>query len=136
MQQDPELKEVVLGFYGAWESGNAASFAEMTSDEPGMVFIGTDSEEWWESRDRLAQAAHAQHEEAAYRVRPGELKAYRIGDFGIIADRPTFILPDGTESPFRFTAVFQKEGGTWKLVQAHASIGVANEDLTGQKLTI
>ena len=40
--------------------------------------------------------------------------------------RAALILTDGTEASFRWTAVFRQEGGEWKMIQGHASIGVAN----------
>jgi hypothetical protein len=43
-------------------------------------------------------------------------------------------MPDGSEVPFRITAVFHHEGGTWKLVQEHASVAMSNEDALGVEL--
>jgi hypothetical protein len=56
-------------------------------------------------------------------VRPGDIKAYRVGNVGLVGDMPSFIEPNGTETPFRITSVFRQEDGSWKLVQAHISIG-------------
>jgi hypothetical protein len=36
--------------------------------------------------------------------------------------------------PARLTAVFLRAGGAWRLVQAHGSLGVANEEAIGQEL--
>jgi hypothetical protein len=37
---------------------------------------------------------------------------------------PTLARPDGTTVPFRLTAVFHAEDGTWRLVASRAPIGV------------
>ena len=52
------------------------------------------------------------------------------------ADRPKFRLPDGTEIPLRMTFVFVREEGEWKVAQQHISIGVPNEQIVGQELTV
>ena len=49
--------------------------------------------------------------------------------------RRAFVLPDGTEVPFRLTAVVP--AGGWRMadpVQAHASIAVGNEEVLGTEL--
>jgi hypothetical protein len=69
------------------------------------------------------------------RIWPGDIEAYVEGDLGWFADRPRFVLLDGTEVPFRHTGVFRREGGEWKLVQAHTSLGIPNEDVIGFELT-
>ena len=67
-------------------------------------------------------------------ITPGEGRAYQEGTVGWIADRPTFTLPDGTMFSVRFTAVAHREDGQWKLVQAHTSVGVPNQQVVGQTL--
>lgn len=47
-----------------------------------------------------------------------------MGDVGLIADTPAFIEPDGTETPFRITAVFHREDESWMLMQEHISLGL------------
>jgi ketosteroid isomerase-like protein len=120
MELDPQLEQVMLTFYETWNAGNVARLLAMVSEEA-FVGIGTDNADWW-SRERLAQIAD--HGDDPYEVRPGDIKAYRLGDVGLVADTPSFIEPDGTETPFRITAVFRSEGGRWKLVQEHISIGL------------
>ena len=45
--------------------------------------------------------------------------------------RPTITLPDGRPASPRWSAVFHREDGEWRLVQLHASIGVPNEEVFG-----
>jgi SnoaL-like domain len=119
MEQDPELEQVMLRFYETWNAEDAAGLLEMVSDAV-FIGIGTDTADWWDGK-RLARIA--EHPDDPYRVRPGEIKAYRLENVGLVADMPTFIEPDGTETPFRITLVFHEEDGGWKLVQEHISIG-------------
>jgi len=64
----------------------------------------------------------------------GDLRCYSEGSVGWVADRARFVLGDGSEIPFRFTAVFRREDGAWRMVQAHASLGVPNADVVGADL--
>jgi ketosteroid isomerase-like protein len=136
MEVDAELKDFILTFYRAVETGDMAAISNMTADEPGMLFVGTDADEWWEGRERLAQAASSQHQEApGVTVRPGTITAYRQEDFGFVADRPSFVLANGEERSFRFTAVLRRDAAGWKLIQGHTSIGVPNEEVLGRELS-
>ncbi len=71
---------------------------------------------------------------AGVKVRGGDIEAYEEGSVGWVADRGAFILPDGTEAPFRLTAVFHKQDGEWRMIQSHASFPVSNEEAIGTEL--
>ena len=62
------------------------------------------------------------------------LEAYRESSVGWIVDRPTFRFDDGSEVQARLTAIVHDEGGHWKLVHLHLSLGVSNEEALGQEL--
>jgi hypothetical protein len=48
---------------------------------------------------------------------------------GWVVDDPTFIFPDGSAIQTRLTAVMRQEDGRWKLVHAHFSVGVPDEEV-------
>jgi len=133
MQQAPELRDVLVRLYEAFSRGDADLIAQLTSRQEGLVFIGTDPDEWFEDVGNVRRLVQAQAG-AGVTVIPGEVRAYREGPVGWIADRGSFRLPDGSDVPFRLTAVFRQEDGAWKMVQEHASIGVSNEEVIGQEL--
>jgi hypothetical protein len=134
MQQAPELKDVVMRFYDAVSRGDGGVMEEMTSRDGALVFIGTDPNEWFEDIAGIRRMLEAQAG-AGVTVIPGDIRAHRDGAIGWVADRGRFKLPDGSEVPFRMTAVFHQENGTWKLIQEHASFGVSNEEAIGDDLT-
>ncbi len=134
MQQAPELTDAVRRLYEAFSRGDADLLEQLTSRQEGLVFIGTDPNEWFEDITSIRQLLQAQAG-AGITVVPGELRAYREGTVGWVADQGTFKLPDGSEVPFRLTAVFHQENGDWKLIQEHASLGVSNEEALGEELT-
>ena len=133
MQQAPELKDMVMRLYEAVSQGNGDLMERLISRHEGLVFIGTDPDEWWEDIATIRRVLEAQAG-AGITVVPGEIRAYREGTVGWVADRGTFKLPDGTDVPFRLTAVFLHENGDWKLIHEHASIGVSNEEAVGVEL--
>jgi SnoaL-like protein len=130
MDRSPELKNVMLRFYEAVSEGDLAFFDRLLSSQPDVLLIGTDPNEWWTDLALVNQTLKAQAQ-AGIKAVPGDLIALREGSVGWIADRPTFVLADGTQAPFRWTAVFHQEGGEWKMIQGHASIGVPNAEALG-----
>jgi SnoaL-like protein len=64
-------------------------------------------------------------------VSPRNLEAFVEGSVGWVSGWVVWILGDGREVPTRWTAVFHREGDDWKMVQAHTSVGVPNEELFG-----
>ncbi|HVE91735.1 MAG TPA: nuclear transport factor 2 family protein [Actinomycetota bacterium] len=139
MERAPDLEQAVRDFYSALGSGNAASAASMVSSSEACLWIGTDPGEWWEGADRARTAISTQvgeMKEAGISISGGNPKAWRSGDVGWFVDQASFKLPDGNSVPVRITALCQKEDGAWKFVQAHASVGVANEETVGEELTV
>ncbi len=136
MEEAPELKAVALRFYEAISSGDLEFIRKLTSTQRGVLGIGTDPNEWWTGGSTIIEKFQAQLEEMGGRMEtiPGDLDAYREGSVGWMSDRAAWRLEDGTEVPFRLTAVFHKENGDWKIVQLHTSVGVRNESTVGKAL--
>ncbi|HEX5851126.1 MAG TPA: nuclear transport factor 2 family protein, partial [Rubrobacter sp.] len=61
-----------------------------------------------------------------------ELDAFVEGTVGWASSRFSWRRTDDREIPMRWSAVFPREDGEWKLVQAHASVGVPNEEAFGE----
>ena len=137
MQQSAELREILLGFYRAVSTGDISSIERMISSDNATLTIGTDPQEWWRGED-VYRAFREQLKAMGgkMKVKPGDPEAYEKGEVGWVADRPSFVLPDGTETPFRLSAVFVKERGSWKAIQTHASMGVPNIESMGKELPV
>jgi len=135
MEQAPELKELYLRICEAQSSGDYSFFEQYFSRKDGVLAIGTDSTEWWAGYAAITRVFKAQLKEmGGFQILADTPQAYRDGSIGWVAGQPTLKLPDGTEMPFRLTAVFQKEQNGWKIVQWHVSVGLPNEDLIGETL--
>ena len=46
------------------------------------------------------------------------------------------VFPGGPAAMLRVTAILARRSGGWKIVQCHASVGAANEEMAGKELTI
>ena len=138
MEYSDELRDLMLRFYEASTTGDLSYVDRHVSRQEGAAFIGTDPDEWWEGFEALREAMRAQSEAMGgmLHIVPGRIRAYSEGSFGWVIDRDAlFRLPGGTEMPFRNTVIFRREDGEWKLIHAHSSIGVSNEELFGEDVT-
>jgi hypothetical protein len=139
MEHSDELRDLTLRFYEAITTGDLSFLERHVSRQEGAAFVGTDPNEWWEGFEAFVEAMRAQAEAMGgegLQIVPGQLRAYRQGSVGWTIDRDaSFRLPDGTEIPFRNSAVYLEEDGEWKLIHAHTSIGVRNEELFGEDVT-
>ena len=139
MEQSDELRDLTLRFYEAIATGDLSFLERHVSRQEGAVFVGTDPNERWEGFEAFVEAMRAQSEAMGgegLRIVPGQLRAYYEGSVGWAIDRDaSFRLPDGTEVPFRSSAVFVQEDGEWKVVHLHVSIGVRNEEVFGEDVT-
>ena len=138
MEHSDELRDLTIRFYEATTSGDLSFFDRHVSrQEEGVVFVGTDPDEWWEGFEAFVEAMRAQSEAmGGMQIVTGQLQAYQEGSIGWVIDRDaSFRMPDGTEIPFRNTVIFRREDGEWKVVHEHASIGIRNEEMFGEDVT-
>ena len=118
-----EVEETLRRLYAILSSGDAEALADVvTADHDSIVGIGLDGGlelgvSW------LSAFQQELRENGGFPRVPGEHPQCHVhGDVGWFADRPTLHLPDGTRLQPRLTGVMRHEGGTWRLVQLHASL--------------
>jgi hypothetical protein len=135
MEPAPELRAIIAGWFESVDRGDTAWANRHVSHLAGVRLVGTDPAEWLDG-ERVAAFLKGEVEAmgGAVQVEAGEPEAYREGTVGWGLARPTLTLPDGQTVSPRWSAVFHQEDGEWKLVQLHASVGVANEELLGMEL--
>jgi ketosteroid isomerase-like protein len=129
LEPSAEIQKLMTRFYEAISTGDFESLDRLVSQHTGLRWIGSDPDEWWEDRQAVLKAWRAERAEmgSPASITGGGPTAYQHGDVAWVSDRPAFHLPDGRTLPFRFTAVWLREPQGWRIVQAHASFGVANE---------
>lgn len=130
MQKSAAVCEAMVRFYDRFSAGDVAGFADMITAWEGAFVIGTDPQQWEDGRETWIAGYESQISQIpGLRLAAGDLRGYAEGSLGWAADRPTFVLPDGTAIPTRLTAVLHQEDGQWKLVNAHFSVGVPDDEL-------
>jgi hypothetical protein len=132
MQSSPTLKDLTFQLFDAAMAGDTAFIDDIYSRQRGTLQIGTDPAEWWEGRETIIRVWREQVAAmgGSMPVVAEDIDAWQEGDVGWVAVQGAIRVPGQVDTPLRFTAVYHKDGGEWKVVQAHASIGVRNEDTT------
>jgi adenylate cyclase len=136
MERSPEIEARTRQYYDALSRADAEAVAGFFTSSDGVTLIGTDPEEWWVGHSTIAKIWEAQLGEiGGLDVDGAEPACYANGDVGWMADRPTLVIGSEMRIPLRITAVWERDAGTWKIVQWHASIGVPNEESFGEGIT-
>lgn len=134
MERSAELEDLTRQLYEAVSSADAAFFERYLSQGESCVVIGTAPDEWWEDYAAALDPIRKQMALAGDSVDllAGNLRAYREGAVGWVADQPTLKLGSVT-ALCRHTSVFVLEADEWRIVQHHFSIGVTNDQVFGSE---
>jgi len=135
-EQSGEVEQAIRSAVEAMARSDIEALERTTSRDTGVLSIGSDADEWAEGYDEITRLLRASGPEAEMGVTPGveEVKGYSEGSVGWGAARGYFEM-EGKRVPVRMTAVLHKENGDWKMVQAHASIGVPNDRMMDPMFT-
>ena len=137
MDLEARINQLLTNFYGAFSTGLQSGWENSLADD--VVVIGTDQAEWLLGRDRVAPVLQAQMAEmsaAGLRVEAGDRQVGVAGSTVWVADQPTMRLPDDTALTMRLTLVATQEGDRLLVKQLHVSLGVPNEEVLNQTLTV
>jgi uncharacterized protein (TIGR02246 family) len=126
-----EVRAAVRETIDALNAGDAARLQSGLSQRPDAVYIGTDAEEWWTSKEILDELAAGADGDGDVQVVADDLDVHLQGDVAWVEGRGRFTNRSGAERQVRMTGVLAREHGRWMLVQSHSSIGVPNADIFG-----
>ena len=132
MRASAEIRDIIAAWFRAAADGDASWRDRHVSAEPDLRLIGTDPEEWLSGQpayDFLANEARAIGGKVNVRVL--EVEGFEEGTVGWGSARPEITLPDGGKVTPRWSAVFHREEGGWKMVHLHASVAVGNAEAFG-----
>ena len=113
-------------------TGDADAALHRVSEDPGVLLIGTDPNEWWEG-DARAVMVRQLEETGGMPATWGRIQAWEEGSVGW-ASAQGQIAWEGNRYDARMTFVFHLEHGDWKIVQGHVSLPQSNESI-GMTLT-
>jgi hypothetical protein len=138
MEQSGEIREFLSSLietFGTPRMGSA--IAEAVAAEPGVLMVGTDPAEWWDDPDALRLAMQAQSAELqGVAATVSHAEGWIQDEVGWGAVKADVAFPDGSSAVMRITATLARRPGGWKIVQCHASVGAANEEVVGKQLTV
>ena len=134
MERSPDLEDLTRKLYYAVSQADAAFFERYLSRSESCVVIGTAPDEWWEGYATALDPIRKQMAATgdAMELLAGDVRAYREGEVGWVADQPTLKL-GAIAALCRHTSVFLREVDEWRIVQHHFSIGVANAEVFGSE---
>jgi hypothetical protein len=137
MKRSSELRDLCVALSEVHSLADAPFIERHVSIREGVLSIGSDPKEWIEG-ERVLEAFNLALQDDEVRSSPfeedfvGELDAFVEGTVGWASSRFGWTAKDGCEVPMRWSAVFHLEDGEWKMVQAHASVRVPNEQIFGR----
>jgi hypothetical protein len=138
MEQSGEIAgflSSLMETFGTPRMGKA--FADAIAAEPGVLMVGTDPAEWWDNADDIRRAMQAQGVELqGVALKVSHAEGWVQGAVGWGAAKADVAFPDRPTATMRITATLTRRPSGWKIVQCHASVGAANEEVVGKELTI
>jgi ketosteroid isomerase-like protein len=131
MERSHALERFVVDWFQAASRGDASMVDTHVSLDDGVRLIGSDPEEHLRGgsivADFLRGEVRGAGGEASFT--PTDIDAFSEGTVGWATTIVTIELPDGKQVSPRWSSVFHLEGGVWKIVHTHASIGVPNQEI-------
>jgi ketosteroid isomerase-like protein len=124
MKSSSAVKDAWERFCDRLSAGDVDAFDEVVAPDAKLI-IGTAPGEWVDDRARMRFGFEAE----GVTLTPDAPEGYEEGTMGWLVDQPTFGFPDGSAMKCRFTTVFRRDAGAWKLVHMHASVGVPDEEV-------
>ena len=132
LEKSKEIANIIAGWFNAAVQGDGTYAGKHLSQRPTMLLVGTDPKEWLRGKAATEFLSNEARESGGrVKVNVGQVEAYKEGSVGWGIAHPTIRLPNGKQFQPRWSAVFHKERGRWKIVQIHASVGVPNEQVLG-----
>jgi hypothetical protein len=117
----PGLLAVLAEYFADGPAGMVAWRDRYVDRCAELRVIGT-AGEWLAGDDAFAVLAdESAHADTDVEVVVRDAEAFESGDTGWAACRPEVVLPDGSRLSLRWSAVFERTHGTWRLRQLHVS---------------
>ena len=123
MTASTDVRDTVLQMYRHMLAGEGDAANELISRDPALIFIGS-AGEWVDDQAALRSGTQVPGEGVVAGPNP---VGYANGDVGWFADQPTWHFADGTSAEMRMSAVLQREAAGWRIVHAHLSVAVPDD---------
>jgi len=115
--------------------GDDEAVRNLVSESAYVRWITTAEDEWWSGHEEVVSLALARSKETGIvKWDYPRLEGYESGSVGWIAAETVGHRPGDDPFVARHTAVFQLEGGAWRVVQWHISAAAPNIEVFGYKM--
>lgn len=135
MNRSGEVEAVFRRLLASALVGDEEAVRNLVSESPSVRWITTAEDEWWGGYEEVVSLALARSKETRIvRWEYKRLEGFESGSVGWVAAET--VGHRAGEEPFvsRQTAVFQLEGGAWRIVQWHISTAMPNIEVFGYKM--
>lgn len=131
MVRSRDLEDLVRMWFEAASSGSTSAIEQHVSMDDVTRLIGSDPDEWFLGGAAVAEFLRGEVKGAGGNAKfiPSDTEAFSDGSVGWATTKLTISMPDGRSVRPRWSAVFHREEGIWKIVQLHASIAVPNDQV-------
>ena len=123
MRESSVVADALRTFFEKNASGDVTTYEEVVSQAEAVLAVGSAAREWFFGQEAVRGAYGIE----GVLIDPGEIDAWENGDTGWAVTCPQFSIPGGPSFRLRFTAVFVREDGSWKLIHLHGSYPVPDE---------
>jgi ketosteroid isomerase-like protein len=129
MQSSDELRNLIIQLYEKEASGGIFDFArQLYSRQEGVLVIGSEPGDRYEGYEAII-SFYKTAGASGLEISIDELIAFSEGEFGWVVDCVTAMLPDGSDIPVRHTYVLHRVNDVWKIIHAHISVGIPDNQL-------
>lgn len=125
MRESSAVDDALVQFADRLSAGDVDSFDRLVSSDPATCIVGTAPGEVVTERAALRFG----FETEGVRLEIDPPRAYEEGSVGWALTAGTLFFPDGSGIPVRLSAVLHQQEDRWKLVHAHFSVGVPDEEV-------
>ena len=123
MAPSTEIRDTMLEFYRRMLAGESDEANDLISRDPALIFIGS-AGEWVDDQAALRSGTQVPGEGVVAGPNP---VGYANGDVGWFVDQPQWLFADGSRAEMRMSAVLQREAPGWRIVHAHLSVAVPDD---------
>ncbi|HEX6220243.1 MAG TPA: adenylate/guanylate cyclase domain-containing protein [Acidimicrobiia bacterium] len=135
MNRSSEVEAVFRRLMASGLVGDDEAVENLISESAFVRWITTAEDEWWSGHEEVVSLALARSKETGIvRWEYPRLEGYESGSVGWIAAETIGHRPGNDPFVARHTAVFQLEGGAWRVVQWHISAAAPNIEVFGYKM--
>ena len=135
MERSPELEAITRRMWDRFGAGDREALENLFVRHPGLRIILSGDDDWLAGQGLPTMMAQRAATMNARLIEIDRIEAWEQGNAGWSASQVTITAADGSSVTTRSTVAFVLDGGVWRAVQLHTSVGVPNEETFGAEIS-